>query len=115
MSAPPRRWILAGVILIVACLQAWDSDVLAASPAVWILAGAGILAAASAPLFTQNRVAAWLAAVPVPAVLLVAARVVSPTPLPALLVIVVAAGILLGGNEMIERREAEERSSRGAP
>ncbi len=109
LTAAPRRRILAGAILAVGSLQTWDSDVLSASPPVWILAGVALLVAASAPLLTANRAAGWIAAVVLPGLLLVAARMISPIPLPAILIIPVAAGALLGGNEMLERQEAEEK------
>ncbi len=108
MTAPARRWILAGVIVLVGLSQAWDSDVFTAPPPAWILTAVAILVAASAPLLNASRAAGWIAAVVIPAILLTAARMLSPHPLPALLVIVVAAGALLWGNEVLERREAEE-------
>ena len=107
LSAQGRRWILAATIVVVGCLQAWDSDVFTASPVVWILAAAGILVPAAAALVTETRAGIFVA-LPVSAVLLLAADWIAATPLEGILVITLAAGGLLGINEYLEGREAGE-------
>lgn len=106
-EVPGRRWILAGTICLVGCLQAWDSDVLQSSPVSWILVASGILVLAAAALVTGTR-AGILVAVPVSALLLLGADWLSEIPLEGVLVITLAGGALLGGNEYLEAREARE-------
>jgi hypothetical protein len=106
-QGPARRWILAATILVVGLLQAWDSDVLEAGLIEWILVGAGILVAAAAALVSEGRAAIFVA-IPVSAILLLAAGWISTTPLHGVIVIAVAAGAILLLNEYIVHREAEE-------
>lgn len=105
-----RRLVLALVITLVGCLQAWDSDVLAASPIVWVLAALGILIPAAAAMVEDPR-RAILVSIPISALLLISAKLISARPLPAILLISVAAGGLLYFNARIEAREAEEAAS----
>ena len=107
IQAPERRRILSAVIVLVGCLQAWHSEVHAASPLVWVLVAAGILVPAVAALVTEG-VAAIFVAIPVSAALLLAAGWISATPLPMILVVAVAAGALLLLNLWVEKREEEE-------
>lgn len=114
LSTSVRRWILAATVLLVGLLQSWDSDVFEAGPLQWILTGAGILVAASAALIAEGRHAV-LVAVPLSAGLFLAARWLSETPLPGILVISVAAGALLLINDYIERREEREAGGERPP
>ena len=114
ISVPGRRGVLAAVILVVGCLQAWASGVIGASPVVWILAAAAILVPAAAALVTDSRAAIFVA-IPVSLVLLFAAQMISAQPLRFLLVFSLAAAGLLGGNEYLERLEAKEGSGGPAP
>jgi hypothetical protein len=107
-SVPFRRLILALVIVVVGCLQAWDSGLLEASAVVWILVLPGILVPGAAALVEESRGAIFVA-VPVSAILLLGAVLISPTPLPALLMITLAGGALLVGNAWIEAKEDQER------
>lgn len=88
------RWVVAGLIVLLGCLQAWDSGVLAAGPFVQVLAWTGIAIPATAALLRAS-VLGTVAAVIASAVLEIAARVVSPVPLPELLLVSVIAALLL--------------------
>jgi hypothetical protein len=85
---------VAGLIVLLGCLQAWDSGVLASGPLAKVLACAGIAIPALAAVMRASF-SGTLAAVVVSAVLLIAARVVSPIPLPELLLVSVIAALLL--------------------
>jgi hypothetical protein len=88
------RWVVAGLIVLFGGLQAWDSGVLAAKPLVQLLAGTGIAIPATAALLSASSLGT-VAAVIASAVLEIAARVVSPVPLPELLLVSVIAALLL--------------------
>jgi hypothetical protein len=88
------RWVVAGLIVLFGGLQAWDSGVLAAGPLVQLLAGTGIAIPATAALLSASSLGT-VAAVIASAVLEIAARVVSPVPLPELLLVSVIAALLL--------------------
>jgi hypothetical protein len=85
---------VAGLIALLGCLQAWDSGVLASGPLVQVLAWTGIAIPAMAALMRASFLG-MVAAVIVSAVLEVTARVVSPVPLPELLLVSVIAALLL--------------------
>jgi len=88
------RWVVAGLIVLLGCLQAWDSGVLAAGPLVQLLAWTGIAIPAIAALVSASYLGT-IAAVSASAVLEIAARVVSPVPLPELLLVSAIAALLL--------------------
>lgn len=102
-----RRAILAAVILVVGCLQAWDSNVLEASPLMWVLSGVAILVGTGGALVTGSTWAPWISS-GICAALILAAWIFSATPLPGLPAIAVAAPVLLLGNEYLEIKEARE-------
>ena len=103
-----RRWLFAIATLALGALQAWDSGILASTPGPQALTLVAILALASGALLAPTR-GLYLAAMLVAAVLLIAARMISPTPLPELLLVVVfgvPALLGLAGIEMEARRGA---------
>lgn len=83
-----RRWLLAAATLALGALQAWDSGILSSTPGPQALTLVAVLGLASAALLARSR-GVYLAALLVAAVLLIVARVISPTPLPELLLVVV--------------------------
>ncbi|HXI02332.1 MAG TPA: hypothetical protein VNI57_04070 [Candidatus Saccharimonadales bacterium] len=102
---PGRRAILSAVILAVGCLQAWDSNLLGASPLMWVLAGVAILVGAGGALVTGSIWTPWISS-GICAALILAAWIFSATPLPGLPAFAVAAPVLLLGNEYLEVKEA---------
>ena len=88
------RWVVAGLIVLLGGLQAWDSGVLAAGPLVQLLAWTGIAIPAIAAVMSSSYVGT-VSAVIASAVLEIAARVVSPVPLPELLLVSMFAALLL--------------------
>lgn len=88
------RGVVAGLIVLLGSLQAWDSGVLAAGPLVQLLALTGIAIPAMAALVSASYLGT-VAAVCASAVLEIAARVVSPVPLPELLLVSMFAALLL--------------------
>lgn len=88
------RWVVAGLIVLLGSLQAWDSGVLAAGSLVRLLAWTGIAIPAMAALLSATHLGT-VAAVCASAVLEIAARVVSPVPLPELLLVSMIAALLL--------------------
>lgn len=108
-GARGQRWFLAGVILVLGLIQAVDSDVRAASTLVSALVLLAILVPAAALALSQSR-RLYLGAVIATVVLLSAARVLSPTPLPGLYLIAVfpSAALLVHVMSRRLRREGDE-------
>jgi hypothetical protein len=92
-----NRWLGLSIALPMGLLQAWDSRVLDAGPLVMALVAAAIACPVLALVFTSHT-GVYAAAEAVAIVLLLAAKVVTPVPLPALGVVAVitALGLFLG-------------------
>ena len=99
------RWVVASLIVLLGGLQAWDSGVLAAGPLVQLLAWTGIAIPAMAALVSASYLGT-VAAVCASAVLEIAARVVSPVPLPELLLVSMFAALLLFVPAAVGRKTA---------
>jgi hypothetical protein len=91
-----KRSVAAGLILTIGLLQAWDSHALAAGTVVALLAVAAVAIPAAAALVANHAATCW-AAIGATAVLAFGARLVSPTPLPELGLLVLIAAIGLHG------------------
>jgi hypothetical protein len=87
-----RRVYIAAGVLAIGLLQAWDSHIFEAGATVIVLALAGVAAPPAALVLSGHR-RAHVAGVAIGALLLVAARIVSSIPLPALLLASLFAGL----------------------
>jgi hypothetical protein len=88
------RGVVVLLVLLLGGLQAWDSNVHGAGPLVLLLVAVGIAVPAMAAL-SWSRPGPIVAAGLVSFVLLLAAKLASPIPLPALLVVPAAVTALL--------------------
>lgn len=91
-----NRWLGLAAALPMALVQAWDSRVLDAGPLVMVLVGAAIAVPVLALVLTSHP-GVYAAAEAVAIVLLLAAKVVTPVPLPALgfVALVLAGGLFI--------------------
>lgn len=83
----PLRWGWAGLVLLIGGAQAWDSGVLDSTGPIMAMVSLGILVPAAALAVAGER--ARSRAMAAGCVLLFAARILSPTPLPELMLIMV--------------------------
>jgi hypothetical protein len=97
------RWIIAALIILLGSLQAWDSNILDAGGTVAVLTSLAILLPALVALRPMTA-KLLLATVTISAFLLLAAKRLSPRPLPSLLVIALIGGFMLYGRWHLERR-----------
>ena len=99
---------LALIIFVMGSLQAWDSDVPAAGLFIVFLVSLAIALPPVALLLPLKQIH-FLAAFALSLVLLIVARLISPTPLPGLFIVLVPAvrGLIFTG---IFRQEAEKIS-----
>lgn len=105
MSDTTRR-LLALIVLSLGALQAWDSGAFAAGFTVTLLALAGVAAAGLPPLISRD-LRVWVAGIVSSAILLTIARLVSPTSLNELhLILLVAAIAVLAASGVIGRKAA---------
>ena len=102
------RASLALIIFVMGSLQAWDSDVPAAGFFIVFLVSLAIALPPVALLLPLKQIL-FLAAFALSLVLLIVARLISPTPLPGLFIVLVPAvmGLIFTG---IFRQEAEKIS-----
>ena len=91
-----RRAVAAGLILTIGLLQAWDSHALAAGTVVALLAVAAVAIPAAAALVVNRAATCW-AAIGATGILAFGARLLSPTALPELGLLVLIAAIGLFG------------------
>jgi hypothetical protein len=97
------RWVIAALIVVLGCLQAWESGILLMPAAIVVLVLLAILVPAMtalAPLSSRLL----LASVSTSALLLLAAKRLSPAPPPSLLMIGLIGGFMLYGRWLLERR-----------
>lgn len=88
------KTIVAILILGLGAIQAWDSNVLNAPS--WIIAIVALaIAVPAVALLLTDEPGMLLAAIIAMSLLLLAAKLLSPVPLPALLLVVVLAGVLI--------------------
>ena len=106
------RFLMAGVMLGVGLLQAWDSHAFAAGGLVAVLAGAAVALPALAAIVWRSR-RAFAAAVLGTGMLVILARLVSPVPLRDLGLLVLIAALTLFGPSL--RREAVAPPQTPAP
>ncbi|HEX7121229.1 MAG TPA: hypothetical protein VF178_02585 [Gemmatimonadaceae bacterium] len=105
MSDAARR-LIALIVLVLGALQAWDSGAFAAGFTVAMLALAGV-AAGGLPLLVSRDLRVWVAGIVSSAILLIIARLVSPTSLNELhLILLVAAIAILAASGVIGRKAA---------
>jgi hypothetical protein len=104
-----RQLITAAVIAAVGLLQAWDSHAFAAGRLISAMAVAAVAIPALAALLT-TRLAIYWAAIAVTGILAFGARIISPTPLPELGLLILIAALPLLGPTMIEAGRATPRA-----
>src|SRR5574341_2309556 len=91
-----RRALIAGIVLTIGLLQAWDSHAFAAGRLIAVMAIAAVVIPATAAIMATRAAIHWVAIVAT-ALLAFGARMLSPIPLPELgLLVVIAAIALLG-------------------
>lgn len=103
------RWFSALVILVLGLLQAWDSHILASSSLVKAITIAAVVVLASSVRLGRTA-SARLSIVAAGALLLVAARILSPVRLPELLLILLPA-VFMG--VALDRHQAPRTEPRG--
>jgi hypothetical protein len=94
-----RMWWACGLVIL-GCLQAWDSGVLRAGGAVQVLVALAIVVPPFA-LARSTHYGVQAAAVFVSFVLLTAARIVAPMPLNTLHLIAFMAALLIFGSKVL--------------
>lgn len=107
MSDATRR-LLAVIVLTLGTLQAWDSGAFAVGLTVTMLALAGV-AAAGVPLLISRDLRVWVAGIVSSAILLTIARLVAPTSLNELhLIVLVGAIATFAASGVVGRKAAQQ-------